>query len=152
MTTTHNEVDIETRRRRLGTISRAVDTAALLDAMRAAMPDVEDSQLYFADLSDDAVVALLERFDRPGFVVQRTAPTEYQPETASVGVILPSGETVTITAYGVDTSKYSSRLVPTVSWPSIGEVSPADAAAFAAAMGVAAGVASMLSSQIGGDK
>lgn len=36
---------------------------------------------------------------------------------------------------------------PAVSWPSIGDVSPADAAAFAAAVAVAAGVASTLSAE-----
>lgn len=74
--------------------------------------------------------------------------TEFFAEAAEIEVELRGNRTVTVSAEGPDPSDVIPRPAR-VSWPSIGQVSTADAAAFGSAVIYAAGVADRLSGPIG---
>lgn len=127
---------------RLGRISSHVDQAELLDAMRAALPTVtEDAALLFAALDDENLAAIVARFDRPGCYVRRTEATTYSPATADVRVILPSGDLAEVRVSGY-------KRAPKVNWSGCGDMTPADAVAYAGAIALAASIADTLTAEV----
>lgn len=136
--------------KRLSTVSHVSDLDALWGALLAASPapDADDWRSTVEALDDDDLAAILDRFDRPGFrVTRRQPPSRFSAERASVGVILPSGRTLSLDVEGPEPAGRYGRGnggEGQVSWPSIGQVDVRDAAAFGAAIGFASGVAASL--------
>lgn len=127
-------------RERLGWISHVVPE----DRFHARMAEVaaehgkDISEMLFADLTDFAAVDLIAEFDRPGCWIARQSDG-YDHVRVDVGVILPSGDYLTLTVTGPSSGKYADK-VGGINWPGCGTKTAADAAAFGAAVAFAAGV------------
>lgn len=126
-----------TARRRLGSISHVLPMPAFRDDFVATGAE------KYADLSDADAAALLAKYDHAGhWIARREDADQHRAEAATVGCILPNGDTVEFRCEGPEVGRFPRD--GGVNWCAMGTQTPDVTSAFAAALAFAAGVAATL--------